>query len=245
MSKIFVIGKTDIGKMREENQDRYRVSMLGDTAAFAVVCDGMGGANSGGLAADITSDIIYERINLSYRHEMESKSIKSLLTSAFYAANSVVYRRSQEEQENFGMGTTCVAVLVRNGTAHVASVGDSRAYILNDSGITQITNDHTVVEYLHSKGMIDEGEMKTHKMRNLITRAIGIEENVDADYFEVDAPLGSVLLICTDGLTNYCSDELIYSIVYKRPLEQAIGELIEYSNTRGGKDNITAVLISA
>ncbi len=245
MSKIFVIGKTDIGRSRSENQDRYRVSMIGDNSAFAVVCDGMGGANSGGLAADIASDIVYERLNLSYRPDMESKSIKSMLTSAFYAANSVVYRRSKAEEENSGMGTTCVAAVLSNGVAHIAGVGDSRAYILNEEGIKQITNDHTVVEYLHSKGMIDEEEMKTHRMKNLITRAIGIEENVDADYFEIDISQGSVLLICTDGLTNYCSDELIYSIVYKRPLEQAIGELIEYSNTRGGKDNITAVLISA
>ena len=245
MSEIFVIGKTDIGKTRDENQDRYRVSMIGDDSSFAVVCDGMGGANSGGLAADIASDIVYERLNLSYRPDMEPKSIKSLLTSAFYAANSVVHRRSREEPENSGMGTTCVAAIVADGLAHIASVGDSRAYILDESGIRQITNDHTVVEYLHSKGMINEEEMKTHRMKNLITRAIGIDENLDVDYFEVDISQSSILLICTDGLTNYCSDELIYSMVYKHPLEQATGELIDYANARGGKDNITVVLISA
>ncbi len=241
---MFVLGKTDIGKFRDENQDRFRVSMIDDNTSVAVVCDGMGGAKSGGLAGDIASDIVYERLCLSYRADMEPKSVKSLLVSAFSAANSVVYRRSHEEEENRGMGTTCVAALVHNDIASIASVGDSRAYLLNESGITQITNDHTVVEYLHSKGVINEDEMRSHRMKNLITRAIGIEESVDVDYFEIDIPHGSVILICTDGLTNYCSDELIYSIVYKRPLEQATNELIEYSNTRGGKDNITVVLIS-
>ena len=86
--------------------------------------------------------------------------------------------------------------------------------------------------------------MKVHKMKNIITRAIGVESAVEVDYFEIDSDPGSVLLICTDGLTNYCSDELIYSIVYKRPLEQSSNELIDYANNSGGKDNITAVLIS-
>lgn len=219
--------------------------MIGDDTAFAVVCDGMGGAKSGSLAASVASDIVYERISLSYRRDMEPKSIKSLLVSAFTAANSVVYRRSKDEEENAGMGTTCVAALAHNGKAYIASVGDSRAYIIDDDGIKQITNDHTVVEYLHSKGIINESEMKSHHMKNLITRAIGIEECIDVDYFETDIQQGNALLICTDGLTNYCPDELIYSIVYKRPLQQALNELVDYSNTRGGKDNITAILISA
>lgn len=244
VSHIFVIGKTDIGKFRDENQDRFRITMIGDNTAFAVVCDGMGGAKSGGLAASVASDIVYERISLSYREDMESKSIKSLLISAFSAANSVVHDRSINEVENSGMGTTCVATLVNNGKAYIASVGDSRAYLLNNDSIKQITNDHTVVEYLHSKGIIDEDEMKSHRMKNLITRAVGIDVNVDVDYFEIDVTHGDVLLVCTDGLTNYCSDEFIYSVVYKKQLEQSLCELIDHSNMRGGKDNITAVLIS-
>ena len=122
---------------------------------------------------------------------------------------------------------------------------DSRAYLLDESGIIQITTDHTMVEYLHSKGIIDEAQKKVHKMKNVITRAIGVEPALEVDYFEGDVKPGAVILICTDGLTNYCSDELIYSIVYKRPLEQAANELIDYANNSGGKDNITAVLLLA
>ncbi len=242
---MFVVGKTDIGKQRSENQDRFRLTMLDDYTCVAVVCDGMGGAASGSVASEMASNVVYDRLSLSYRTDMEPRSIKAMMTSAVTAANTVVHQKSLDNQENEGMGTTCVAALVHNSLACIASVGDSRAYVLDDDGIKQITNDHTVVEYLHAKGIIDEQEMKVHKMKNVITRAVGVDSSVEVDYFEVDLKPGSVILICTDGLTNYCSNELIYSIIYKRPLEQAVGELIDYANNSGGKDNITAVLISA
>lgn len=242
---MFVVGKSDIGKQRTENQDRFHVSMIDDDTCIAVVCDGMGGAASGSVASEMASGIVYDRLNLSYRTDMEPRSIKSMLTSALTAANTVVYQKSRDNEENEGMGTTCVAALLHNDLCCIASVGDSRAYLLDDTGITQITTDHTMVEYLRSKGIIDESEMKVHKMKNVITRAIGVEPTLEVDYFEVELNPGSIILICTDGLTNYCSDELIYSIVYKRPLEQSAGELIDYANNSGGKDNITAVLLLA
>ena len=222
---MFVIGKTDIGKFRKENQDRFRLSMLTDDSAFAVVCDGMGGAASGGLASDISANAVYERIQLSFRSDME-----------------LVYNKSKACPENEGMGTTCVCAVIHNGLCCIASVGDSRAYILNESGITQITSDHTMVEYLHSKGLIDESEMKVHRMKNVITRAVGVDETVEADYFELDVHPGEYILICTDGLTNYVSDEVIFGTVYHQPLEQAATDLIERANSLGGKDNITVVL---
>ncbi len=242
---MFVVGKTDIGKQRSENQDRFHVSMLDDNTGIAVVCDGMGGAASGSVASEMASGIVFDRLNLSYRADMEPRSIKSMLTSALTAANTVVYQKSRDNEENEGMGTTCVAALLHNNLCCIASVGDSRAYLLDESGIIQITTDHTMVEYLHSKGIIDEAQKKVHKMKNVITRAIGVEPALEVDYFEVDVKPGAVILICTDGLTNYCSDELMYSIVYKRPLEQAANELIDYANNSGGKDNITAVLLLA
>lgn len=242
---MFVVGKTDIGKQRSENQDRFHVSMLDDDTCVAVVCDGMGGAASGSVASEMASGIVFDRLNLSYRADMEPRSLKALLTSALTAANTVVYQKSRDNEENEGMGTTCVAALLHNDICCIASVGDSRAYILDEMGIKQITTDHTMVEYLHSRGIIDEDEMKVHRMKNVITRAIGVEPSLEVDYFEVNVRPGTVILICTDGLTNYCSDELIYSIVYKRPSEQAVNELIDYANNSGGKDNITAVLMLA
>ena len=142
------------------------------------------------------------------------------------------------------MGTTCATALVHNNVCCIASVGDSRAYLINDSGINQITFDHTMVEYLHSKGLIEEDQMQYHKMKNVITRAVGVEPEVEPDYFEIDVKSGDYLLVCTDGLTNYLSDELIYNTTYKQPIEQAAAALIDAANSRGGKDNITAVLIA-
>ncbi len=241
---MIMAARTDIGKVRTENQDRYRICEIDDNTAVAVVCDGMGGTNGGGLASDIASNAVYDRMCLSYRSGMEPRAVKSMLVSAVTAANTIVYDKSREDDENRGMGTTCVAALIHNGLAAIASVGDSRAYILDDSGIKQITNDHTVVEYLKSHGMIEDGDEKISRMKNVITRAVGVEPTVEVDYFELEAKHGSELLICTDGLTNYCSDELIYSIVHKSPPDQAAAELIERANSGGGKDNITVALIA-
>ncbi len=241
---MYLAGKTDIGRFRDENQDRYQIATLGDESGFAVVCDGMGGAAKGSLASDIATTAVYERISLSFRPEMSFNSIRSILVSAVSAANTIVYNKSLEAEENAGMGTTCVAALVHNGVASIASVGDSRAYLIDSEGIKQITNDHTVVEYLHSKGIISEDEMKIHRMKNVITRAVGVDKNVEPDYFEVDVTKGSMILICTDGLTNCLSDELIYSKTYMKNVDQAVSEIVDCANIGGGKDNITAVLIS-
>ncbi len=240
---MIISAKTDIGKSRSENQDRFRICELDDNTGIAIVCDGMGGTNGGGIASEIASNAVYERLCLSYRDGMEPRAIKSMLVSAITAANTIVFDKSSEEDENRGMGTTCVAALVHRELCCVASVGDSRAYLLSEDGIRQITSDHTVVEFLKARGMIDEKEAKQHAMRNVITRAVGVEPTVEVDYFEFEAAHGSVLLICTDGLSNYCPNEIIYSTAYKSPPEEAAAELIDYANSHGGKDNITVAMI--
>ncbi|MBR5121411.1 MAG: serine/threonine-protein phosphatase, partial [Oscillospiraceae bacterium] len=133
---------------------------------------------------------------------------------------------------------------LHNNVCSIASVGDSRAYLITPDGIQQITNDHTVVEYLHSKGIISEDEMKVHSMKNVITRAVGVDKGVEADYFEIDVQKGSLILLCTDGLTNVLSDEAIYSMVYGRNVEISVADIVETANAQGSKDNITAVIIS-
>ncbi len=240
---MIIVGKTDIGKLRTENQDRFRICGIDDSTGIAVVCDGMGGTNGGGVASEIASNAVYERLCISYREGMEPRAVKSMLISAVTAANTLVYDRGSEDESCRGMGTTCVAALVHENSVSIASVGDSRAYILDSAGIRQITSDHTVVQYLKEHGMIDEEEAKHNSMKNVITRAVGVEPAVDVDYFELSAEKGSVILICTDGLTNYCADDFLYSKIYKSPPEKTAAELIEYANSCGGKDNITAVMI--
>ena len=241
---MFITGRTDIGRFRDENQDRFRVSMLEGGAALAIVCDGMGGAASGGLASDMAAGAVYDRVMLSFRSDMEPKSIKAMLMSAVSAANALVYSKGSEEESNHGMGTTCVAAIIHNGILSVVNVGDSRAYLMSEKGITQITTDHTMEEFFRSKGVVEESQVKLHNMKNVITRAVGVDSEIEADYFELGISQGDSLLLCTDGLTNYLSDELIYSIVYKKPIETAANELIDRVNAKNGKDNITAVIAS-
>jgi len=240
---LLVEGRTHIGPVRKENQDDFKINMFDDGTILAVVCDGMGGASSGKEASGIAVNAIYDRITKGYNPKMEVNSIKNLLLTAVNASNSMVYTESVKDNGKNGMGTTCVAAIVKNDVACIASVGDSRAYIINNDGISQITNDHTYVEMLYEQGRITKEQITEHKMRHVITKAIGTESNIDVDYFEIDFAKDSVLLLCTDGLTSYCSNEMIFDYAYHKDLSKAADELIDYVNTHGGKDNITVVMI--
>lgn len=240
---MLVEGRTHIGPVRKENQDDYKINILDDGTAFAIVCDGMGGASSGKEASGIAVNEIYNRISNGYNPKMEVNSIKNLLLTAVNASNSIVYNESVKDNGKTGMGTTCVASIIKNDVACIANVGDSRAYIINSNGISQITNDHTYVEMLYEQGRITKEQISKHKMRHVITKAIGTESDIDVDYFEIDFEKDSVLLLCTDGLTSYCSNEMIFDFVYQKELSQAADELINYVNSHGGKDNITVVMI--
>lgn len=236
-------GRTHIGPVRKENQDVFRIKQIDEKTSLAIVCDGMGGAASGKEAGEIAANTVYDRITKGYRPEGDINSLKNLMLTAVNAANSIVYSESVRNEEKSGMGTTCVAAVVRDNIACITSVGDSRAYVVNSKGITQITNDHTYVEMLYEQGKITKEEISSHEMRNVITKAIGTESNVEVDYFEIELEPDSVLVLCSDGLSNYCSNELIFNFIYQKVISEAADELIEYVNTHGGKDNITVVLL--
>lgn len=241
---MFLAYGTDIGQKREENQDRVRVELLGDNMCIAVVCDGMGGAASGAVASQLAVDCFIGRVQENFRPEMNGNSIRNLLLNAVHYANTCVYEKSIEDMDKNGMGTTCVAALVHGKNIYVVNVGDSRAYLLNKDGISRITTDHTYVEYLKSGGQITEEEAKNHPMRNVITRAVGVEPDVDVDYFEHYESGNFSVVLCSDGLSGYCSDELIYCTVFGNNLDEAVKALIDHSNDSGGKDNITAAIIA-
>lgn len=243
MNRLYVAGKTDIGRIRNENQDNFKIELFENQAALAIVCDGMGGAVFGREASEIAAKAIYDRISASFRLDMGNNSLRNLLLTSVNAANSLVYKKSEVSSEKNGMGTTCVVAIVRDNICFIASAGDSRAYIIDNNGITQVTNDHTYVSMLLKQGKITKEEIKQHKMRNVITKAIGTERDVDVDYFEVDLKPESYVLLCSDGLTNYCSDELIHDYVTNKEINESAEDLIRYVNTHGGKDNITIAII--
>ncbi len=240
---MFVVAKSDVGMTRKENQDRFCVKIIDDKTVAAVVCDGMGGAQSGGVASEIAANTVFDRITLNYRNDADDNSIRNTLITSLTAANTLVYEKAKEDDDKKGMGTTCIGALINKDKAYIASVGDSRAYLLDENGISQITNDHTIVEILYEQGKIEKDDKNKHEMSHIITKAIGTEPDIDPDYFELELKENSIILICSDGLTNYCSDELIYSYVYNKELEKSLNDLINYAKDKGGKDNITVAII--
>lgn len=242
-----VYSKTDIGLQREENQDTVWSEKLSDTACAAVLCDGMGGEKSGGLASQMAVDIISKRIKESFSEMMNRNSVRNLLITAVSAANSIVYETAQRELDHSVMGTTCVAVIVFGGCAYIVNVGDSRAYHLFVSGedecIRQITRDHSHVRELVERGEITEEQAKVHPKRNKITRAIGADSSVTPDYFELDVNDGDMLLLCSDGLTSYGDDMDILDICFEVKREDCTEALVRYANNNGGHDNVSVAVI--
>lgn len=239
---MFVCAKSDIGMKRKENQDNFRLGELSGNSVYAVVCDGMGGASAGSVASSVAAEEIAKRISQSFRESASPMTMKNLLVTAVSAANTIVYNKSITEPEKQGMGTTCVVAVVSEDTAYIASVGDSRAYLISDK-ICQITSDHTYVEMLYRQGKINKDEINTHDMRHYITKAVGVEKDVEVDFFEVSLEMGQSILLCTDGLTNFCDNEMILKTVSENDPENALEQLIDCANSKGGKDNITVAII--
>lgn len=235
--------KTDIGRKREMNQDAYVAGEFESGAAFAVVCDGMGGMSGGNVASERAASIISDYIVKSYSPKMSATAIETMLRAAVETANSEIYDMAQSDPEYAGMGTTVVATLVCDQLAHIVHVGDSRAYLVGTSEIERLTIDHSVVQTMVDKGEISESEAKIHPKKNIITRAVGAEKSVLCDYDMVIKPDSSVLLLCTDGLTNFVEEEKIFSVVTNESPESCADRLTEYANEAGGGDNITVVLI--
>ena len=204
----------------------------------------MGGASSGGVASQLAIDSIVSRIKENFRKDMSENSIRNMMLTSVHFANTVVYENSKADIEKNGMGTTVVASLVVDKKIYVVSVGDSRAYLLNKEGIKQITTDHTYVEMLYRNGEISAEARETHELRNVITRAVGVESDVDVDYFELEEYDNFSVLLCSDGLSKYCNNEYIYNTVFEQNLDQAVDKLIDHANESGGKDNITVAIVA-
>ena len=205
---------TDIGLKRDENQDAVRCEYFGHNL-LAVVCE-----------------------NLS------DDEIRKLLISSVSAANSVIYTKARFDFKNFGMGTTCVAAYVNSRTAFIVNVGDSRAYLITESGLHRITVDHNVASLLYEQGKITEAEVETHPQKHMLVRAVGVEKTVMADTFILDHEGSISLLLCSDGLSGYCTDEEIFDVIAETPFDDAADELISLALKKGGRDNITVAVIS-
>ncbi|MCD7825157.1 MAG: Stp1/IreP family PP2C-type Ser/Thr phosphatase [Clostridiaceae bacterium] len=232
--------KTDVGRKRSMNQDSFYCSEneLGSFRNLFVVADGMGGHKAGDQASKLCIENLVQSIETS-----EHKTPVSIFEEAVTTANAAVYHAAKEHIEYEGMGTTMVACTIQDHTMYVANIGDSRLYLIRDR-ISRITDDHSLVEELVKQGNITESEARIHPQKNIITRALGTDEQVSADYFEVAVQSGDVVLMCSDGLSNMLDDEdMEYIVRHTGKVENVCGTLIEKANECGGDDNITVIFI--
>lgn len=230
---------TDVGRKREINQDYVFATdePLGVLPNLLVVADGMGGHKAGDFASKYTVEVLEEEL----KHTL-IEGTEAVLRDAIQTANHKLIEAAGKDIKLEGMGTTLVVATVIDHTLYFANVGDSRLYLINKD-IRQLSRDHSMVEEMVRLGGITEEEAKHHPDKNIITRAIGVKENVDADFFEFGLRKGDVILMCTDGLSNMVDDEEIFSIVKgARDIVEAGQNLIDRANENGGKDNIGIVL---
>ena len=239
-----IVAKTVKGNVRDSNQDAYAVGEFSDEVVWSVVCDGMGGAAGGNIASALAVKVISDKINASYREQMRDSSIKNMLDSALTAANIEVFDFAEAQPDLRGMGTTVVCAIVRDNQAYIAHAGDSRAYVINNGSIRQITTDHSMVQDLLSRGKITAEQAEHHPNKNIITRAVGVDKGIEIDFEQIDLNDDDTLLICTDGLSNYVSNDEMLELMSDGKHYAFADRLVKKANENGGGDNITVVVIS-
>lgn len=238
-----IFSRTDKGMVRSSNQDAEMHGSFGDGNVWAIVCDGMGGANGGNVASRTAVAEIAARLCDDYESGMSGNAIRDMIGRAISAANIKVYIEAQEDLSLRGMGTTVVVVIVCGGTAYIAHAGDSRVYLYARGDLRQLTIDHSVVQVMVDRGELTEAEARVHPRKNLITRALGVKPRLDIDYCECPVTEGDIILLCSDGLSNYADDREMFKILYSHSGQEAVDKLIDKANANGGGDNVTAVAV--
>ncbi len=230
---------TDVGRRREINQDYVYVTdqPVGPFPNLLVVADGMGGHKAGDFASKFTVEYIRE--NLEYYDKGKPENI---LKDVVQAANQALIAEARADVKLEGMGTTLVVATVIDKTLYFANIGDSRLYLIDDN-IRQLSKDHSLVEEMVRLGGIKAEDARNHPDKNIITRAVGVKEVAEADFFEFRIKRGDLILMCTDGLSNMVEDEDMFGLIKgARDIVEAVQLLIDRANSNGGRDNIGVVL---
>jgi serine/threonine protein phosphatase PrpC len=223
--------RSDIGRLRQRNEDAYLVK-----ESLFIVADGMGGHRGG----DVASALALETIESATPGEVTLEG----LVEDIKRANQAVLERGEADRDLRGMGTTVTAILVEDGRAHVAHVGDSRAYLLRNGSLQQLTEDHTLVQRMVREGRLTEDEAANHPQRSVLTRALGVDDEIGVDELTLDVHVGDRLLLCTDGLTTMIDRGRIQKILAReRDPQAACDKLIDAANRAGGDDNITVIVL--
>jgi protein phosphatase len=252
--KLASCGITDIGRKRQRNEDSYLVN---DKLHLYIVADGMGGHAGGEFASRIAVSTVEEIFKGEDRLKSgvpantcldadlpsDDNVEQDRLRDAILRAGNMIARRANEEPDLRGMGTTATVMLFIQNRAYIAHVGDSRAYCVRNGKITQITEDHSLVHEQLKSGLITEEEARTHQLKNIITRSVGVHEEVEIDTVVWRIEPGDTYLICSDGLSNMVSDLEIQNVINQADLENSARELVDLANKHGGDDNITLIVI--
>ena len=240
---IKAYAKSDVGKVREMNQDYYYISNSLDEVQLYILADGMGGYNGGEIASKIAVETAKNYIENNFKEiEKDRDSIIQLLGSSMEYANMVVYEKSQQNPELYGMGTTLEICLIYNNKVYIGHIGDSRIYRIRKEFIRKLTQDHSYVQKLVKEGKITKEQAEVHPQKNMLTRALGCNAFVEPDVMVKGFLKDDILVMCSDGLTNMVKTEIIYQEASKN-IEQAPKELVRIANENGGKDNVTVVII--
>lgn len=237
--------RSDIGCKRQQNQDNGVA--LPEHGIF-IVADGMGGHQGGEIASQMAVEIIPRQLMQDIKKRSKDLDPKTALVAAVQSANISIYRKSLEENSLRGMGTTTTALFFRGDSLTVGHVGDSRCYYFREKAMWQITRDHSLVEEKMRAGIITRKQAKTDIMRNVITRSVGFEPDVDVEIYDMLTHPGDLFLVCSDGLTTGVEDSVIAKTVQeeffeKGNLTQTINALVDLANAAGGDDNVTVCLV--
>src|ERR1700759_3040049 len=241
--------KTDVGRVRDVNEDSFLVD---ESIGLAIVADGMGGHAAGEIASNIAvhtcRDTIYRERELIDRFErgidsVSRQDVLRLMEQAVQNACAAVYAEAQKDSGKRGMGTTLIALLLVGSRGFIAHVGDSRIYMLRKGLVHQLTEDHSLINELLKRGRLTPEQIAKLNMKNAVTRAVGVYESVEVDTLDLDVLAGDNFLLCSDGLSEYAQQSDILRVFREVPEDSVAQTLIDLANAGGGKDNITAVVV--
>ncbi|MBX5484008.1 MAG: Stp1/IreP family PP2C-type Ser/Thr phosphatase [Myxococcaceae bacterium] len=247
--KVVSAGLTDVGRKRSHNEDSY---LIDDEIQLYVVADGMGGHAGGGTASRIAVETIDRELRAAWnardsvfriKGPLQDSPLPEVLRGAVEKACMAIFNAAQDDPRLQGMGTTVISLLIRDDHALFAHVGDSRAYLVRDDLIQQISEDHSLVNEQIKAGMITPEEAKHSRYKNIITRSVGFEEEVQVDVMGLITVPGDTFILCSDGLANMVEDAELRDAVRTYPLEELPKRFIDLANERGGDDNITVIVV--
>jgi len=242
--RLDVAQLTDVGRKRPHNEDNMAYVIPKDPqvmtkkGALFIVADGMGGHAAG----EVASEIAVDTVSYAYYQE-DNEDIAVSLMHAIKRANTLIHQRAAENMLRSGMGTTCVAGVLRGGTAYIANVGDSRTYLVRNGQVRQISQDHSWVAEQVRAGLLTEEQARSHAQRNVITRCLGTQADVEVDIFAEELQEGDSFILCSDGLSGFVSDDDLRAIINQYVPQESVYHLVERANENGGPDNITAIVV--